>query len=146
MTDYRNDSDRDHTMPPPNNTGSDQLPEHPLLAAFKDMARMAVVQKGVKALARIEHGINNRRRWIELRESQISELEQLGAAVLAAYDRGDSSEMNALIKEINSVVSQSEGYSPAEVQAEEVLSEDDDGFMTPMKRVAGRAFKGNRHG
>ena len=112
------------------------LEKHPLLDAFHNMAKMAVTNKGLKVLARIEHGINNRMRWIESRQSQIDRLQALTLDVLAAYDAGDNDLMNRVLIEVEQIVNMSEGVSAAEAQIGEVLDETDDvddGFPPPHK-------------
>lgn len=109
--------------------------EHPLLAAFHDMKRVAVTNKGLKALARIQHGIENRERWIENRQAQIEELKGLSQEVLNAYDDGDGPMMAGLLLEIERIVAMSEGMSETEMQVAEVLDEDNDTPFPPKSRL-----------
>lgn len=106
---------------------------HPLLAAFQDMARVATTQRGLKVLARIEHGIANREKWIAHRETQIERLQELSKDVLIAYDEGDESRMRQIMHEVEQIVNMSEGVSAAEVRVGEVFDADEvDGDGLPF--------------
>lgn len=124
-----------------------KLPDHPLMAAFRDMAKVATTQRGLKCLARIEHGITNRMKWIEARRTQIARLESLRAEVLGAYDAGDDEGMAMLLHEIDQIVNMSEGVSAAEVRVGEVFDAEeviDSPFPPEMERASKRAFKSSR--
>jgi hypothetical protein len=146
MSDYRDDKDHDATMPPPNNAGVSEAPKlHPLLAAFHDMAKVATTQRGLKVLARIEHGIKNREAWIAARESQIARLHALSQHVLEAYDDGDEGRMRQVMIEVEQIVNMSEGVSAAEVRVGEVFDADDENEETGMFPPADRLpFKRRR--
>lgn len=131
-----------------NKSGLSSLPDHPLLTAFRDMAKVATTQRGLKALARIEHGINNRQRWIDARQSQINRLTELSSMVLDAYDRGDDDAMRGIMMEVDHIVNMSEGSSAAENRVEEVFEaeEVESDEHSTMKRASKRAFKHPRGG
>ena len=101
----------------PTNTTAETEKQHPLLAAFHDMKRVAVTQRGLKILARIQFGIENRERWIENRQSQINRLHKLSADALEAYDRGDDEDMKQVLREVEGIVGMSEGVSAADSTA-----------------------------
>lgn len=105
---------------------------HPLLEAFQDMARVATTQRGLKVLARIEHGINLREKWIAARESQIEQLQALSKEVLTAYDDGDEARMRAVMQMVEQIVNMSEGVSAAEVRIGEVFDGDDEDDGLPF--------------
>lgn len=105
---------------------NDVTADHPLLAAFADMGRAATMQKGLRALARIKLGTENRIRWIENRQAQIDALTKLQTEVLAAYDDGDAKRMASVYREIERIVSTTEGVSAEELQVGEIFEGDDD--------------------
>ena len=119
--------------------------QHPLLAAFHDMKRVAVTQRGLKILARIQFGIENRERWIENRQSQINRLHKLSADALEAYDRGDDEDMKQVLREVEGIVGMSEGVSAAEIaMAEAEILEDEQESEGPFPPTEKLPFKGNR--
>lgn len=115
------------------NTATTAPALHPLLAAFHDMAKVATTQRGLKALARIQHGIALREKWIASRETQIEALNRLSAEVLNAYDNGDDRHMAQIMREVEQIVQMSEGVSAAETRIGEVFDADveDDGIPFP---------------
>ena len=128
----------------PTNTTAETEKQHPLLAAFHDMKRVAVTQRGLKILARIQFGIENRERWIENRQSQINRLHKLSADALEAYDRGDDEDMKQVLREVEGIVGMSEGVSAAEIamaEAEIMEDEQEEGPFPPSEKLP---FKGNR--
>ena len=114
---------------------------HPLLAAFQDMARVATTQRGMRVLARIEHGISNREKWIAARETQIARLHALSQEVLAAYDDGDEQHMGQIMHEVEQIVNMSEGVSAAETRVGEVFDVDDDENGIPFPPAERLPFK-----
>lgn len=123
------------------NEATEAVKLHPLLAAFQDMAKVATTQRGLRVLARIEHGINNREKWIAARESQIERLAALSTQVLVAYDEGDEQRMGQIMREVEQIVNMSEGVSAAETRVGEVFGDEDDDDHIPFPPADKLPFK-----
>jgi hypothetical protein len=96
--------------------------EHPLLLAMRDMKKTRMQAKALRILARIEHGIQNREKWIAARQAQQDALVTMQMEVLNAFDAGES--LSDLEARVNAVVNSSEGQSPMEVQIMEIEAEE----------------------
>jgi hypothetical protein len=131
---------------PTNNQPPADPSEHPLVVAMRDMHKMAMTQRGVKALAKIKSGVENRLEWMRRRQEQIDKLEELGKELLAAFDTGDQDRFRYVLSAIDTVVGMDEKQSAEEIAIDQIIAEievmEGETLVQRARTTSRAAFKG----